>query len=319
MAFMFRFPLDLAEGQRIQSESEQVTLSDEGGVAVFIKTGTGERLEDVAAINVVGKGYLTENEARQDGERWFDAIPLAFARVHLGADFRLRRSASGFFSPFLDQVAAKNPGVRVVNDEPGVLVYPEKPQVNFARIGATVRMGINVDETIRALCDVHASNASPDSATRLAFAAFSASFTMPSVDSRFIMLMVAVEALIERSARPPDELRDLEALREHVKQLDLADGVKDVLLTNMDDVRRESIGAAGRRLASELGDKKYMDLDPVAFFKTCYPVRSALVHGNATQPEISLVMDATGPLQWFVADLIAVRGERGTLGEAMPP
>ena len=272
---------------------------------MMIKTGTEEALKDVTAVNIVGRGYPTEEQAREDGDRWFDAVPFAFARVHLGADFRKRKPPSGFFTSFLNQVDAANPDTRTVNDEPGVVVHPAEALVHFVRGGATGRVGVNASDTVKALREVHASGRALDAGTRLAFDAFSASFTMPSADSRFIMLMVAVEALIERANRPLEDLKDLDALREQVKESQLGDSVKSVLLTNLDDVRRESIGAAGRRLAFDLGDNLYMDLDPVTFFKKCYPVRSALVHGNATQPEVAWVMNATGPLHWFVADLIA--------------
>lgn len=278
MAFMFRFPIELPQDQSIGSTEQELMLLSKGSVRVFIQSDTSEALAERNEVSVRGTGFATEAEARMEGERWFNAVPVGFVHENLGANFRLRRPRSGFFGSYLEQRNAEHPESRLVNDEPGVVVYPEEPPLIFGKLRVKGRAGINAEAVALAVREAYDSRVRLDDATRIAFEMYSASYTMPSVDSSFLMLMVGVEAMIA-------------AIKARAG---------------------ESISAAGRRLAASLGDAHYLDQSPVDFFRECYRARSALVHGDAKRPDLQFIMNATGPLRVFVKDLIELRVRAGT-------
>jgi hypothetical protein len=70
-------------------------------------------------------------------------------------------------------------------------------------------------------------------------------------------------------------------------------------------MRQGSVGQAGRRLATTLGDARYHDRTAEAFFTRCYTLRSRLVHGAHPRPTLNEI-DAIAPdLEKMVADLLA--------------
>lgn len=146
----------------------------------------------------------------------------------------------------------------------------------------------------------------------LAFEMYSASADMPdqNPDARFLMLMIAVESLIEQGRKPTAQVDALASLNEHLKTLGLGKADSEVLRQALKSLEDESIGAAGRRLADSLGVRVYGGLTPRKFFTKCYEARSNLVHGRTDRPSIEEVGALIGPLPSFVRDLIVGRRER---------
>jgi hypothetical protein len=72
-------------------------------------------------------------------------------------------------------------------------------------------------------------------------------------------------------------------------------------------LKEESIGQAGRRLAAQLGERRYMDGNetPVQFFTRCYTLSSNLVHGHVPRPAESDVGSRAASLEVFVGHLIS--------------
>ncbi|TDA27855.1 MAG: hypothetical protein DSO00_06250 [Archaeoglobi archaeon] len=79
---------------------------------------------------------------------------------------------------------------------------------------------------------------------------------------------------------------------------------KNSLLGSLQELRKESIGQAGRKLAKKLGDRKYLDRSAEDFFTYCYSLRSKLVHGKK-RPHREKVAEAVVNLESFVGDLLS--------------
>ena len=59
-------------------------------------------------------------------------------------------------------------------------------------------------------------------------------------------------------------------------------------------------------MAAKLGNRRYLDKDPVTFFTAAYSVRSRLIHAHAADyPSWEVVNDYAGWLELFVAHLLA--------------
>jgi hypothetical protein len=139
----------------------------------------------------------------------------------------------------------------------------------------------------------------------LAFDLYSASTFQPSADARFVMLVMAVETLLDPKPRPESSLAHVEHLIGLTEAADLPDSERASLLSSLKWLRFQSIGQAGKTLAATLGERTYLDMTPPKFFAHCYDLRSRLVHGAALRPERREVDVAAAHLELFVSHVLS--------------
>jgi len=141
---------------------------------------------------------------------------------------------------------------------------------------------------------------------QLAYDLHSASFSEENADARFLMLMMALETLIEQESRSEAAVAHLERLIADTRAGDLPPGEVASLAGSLEELaKRESVGSAGRRLARTLGDTEYLPGEPPpVFFTRCYELRSALVHGHYPRADRGEVGGRAAPLEGFVGDLL---------------
>jgi len=141
---------------------------------------------------------------------------------------------------------------------------------------------------------------------QLAYEIYSASFSTDAADARFMLLMMAVETLIQPVPRPPEAVAHVEGLIARTKASALSSDEVNSIKGSLSYLKTESIGQAGRRLASQLGDRRYMELAPPKFFTRCYEIRSRLAHGAFPRPSWEEVNSMAAPLELFVRDLLSL-------------
>lgn len=197
-------------------------------------------------------------------------------------------------------------GRRVLNDVHGTSVFESEPQPMFARTGVTGIKGVPVERLMDAVAVAVERGAVMSDRDQLAYDLYAASFSEASADARFALLMMALETLIDLQPRT-------DAVRAHVDQLvadTRASGLPsrevDSIVGSLNWLRNESISQAGRRLASRVGDREYMDEAPEKFFTTCYTLRGRLFHGRAPHPPWEEVNIRAGSLELLVRDLLSI-------------
>jgi hypothetical protein len=147
---------------------------------------------------------------------------------------------------------------------------------------------------------------------RLSHQLFHASFFQTSEDARFLLLVMAIEALIESPLRSAAELGHVDAwIKSTADAVGLPKIDKKSLLISLGWLRHQSIGRAGSELArARLGDRRYDGLSAVRFFRRCYELRSRLVHASPPVPSLTKIGAVVHQLEVFVSDLLS-----GDLGE----
>ena len=143
-----------------------------------------------------------------------------------------------------------------------------------------------------------------------AFGLYSGSMFVASLaDARFLMLMMAMETLIEQEPRSDAAVAHVDRLIEQTRESGLPSPEITSLRSSLEYLRRESISAAGRRLAQErLAGRTYGDPvkeSPSKFFTGCYELRSRLVHGYHPRPTFNEVNGHVAGLELMVSDLLA--------------
>lgn len=142
---------------------------------------------------------------------------------------------------------------------------------------------------------------------RLSLEFFHASFFQQSIDARFLLLVTAIEALIETRQRSDEAVKHVDHLIQLTHESNSLDRKeKDSLVGSLRWLRQQSINQAGRELAStKLGGRTYMNLSASDFFRRCYDIRSRLVHGSTPPPSVlSEIGEFETPLKRFVSDLL---------------
>jgi len=89
------------------------------------------------------------------------------------------------------------------------------------------------------------------------------------------------------------------------READMPEDDKESIVGSLRHLTNESLRQAGRRLATTLGDRTYLRLEPKEFFVKCYDLRSRVVHGATPFPTREEVGPFAATLEVFVADLLA--------------
>jgi hypothetical protein len=146
-----------------------------------------------------------------------------------------------------------------------------------------------------------------DEREQLALTLFNSSFFQDTADTRFLLLMMATETMLDPPVRSENARLHVERLIEITdNEATLSDAEKTSLLGSLKWLLRESISHTGRSLAtSRLHGRTYLNKSPGAFFTYCYSLRSRLFHGFAPFPTLDSVGSVAAQLEVFVADLLA--------------
>lgn len=309
MSFMFRVTFSVGRTTRIDSPAQELVLEEDGGTRVYLRSIVPDQPVDQAVeLALRGEGYSSETVAAEEGARWVDALQLGMIAEFMAVDFDERRGPRGALGQAsLDQINGVNPDVRLDSDRPGLVVAPEHPAPLFIRVRGEGIAGKNAEAIATKVKLAYRRNQRADDRSLLACEMYAASHAMPLEDPRFLMLMVAVEALIERGARGAAQLEAIDALVASLDEVGMPKDEETSFRQTLLSLRTESISRAGQRLARSLDGRQYGGLPPVSFFKRCYDYRSALVHGHVRRPAMEEIRALLSPLEHFVRDLVLLR------------
>jgi hypothetical protein len=264
-------------------------------------------IKEASALALCGKRACSAEDATHLGERWRDALETAIARLGVGADFGDLGPRS-YLSEAGMRLLEHQFGVpRVLNDEPGLSVFTLHPPPTFVSGSAAGTKSPDETETKAAITLAFASGPHHTPAQRLAFDLYSASFFQPAADARLLMLMMAIETMLDPQDRDEATSAHVREVISLTQEADLPDSQKHSLLGSLQWMLQESISQSGRRLAASLTGRTYMNQTPQKFFTTCYDLRSRLVHGATARPDFDRVNSAAGQLKLFVGHLLSGR------------
>ena len=240
------------------TESEVVLPFTGGGATLSLRNKkSDEPIKEAEHLALIGLGYASSLEAHNAGTFFETVIMVALARVRVGADFGYR-AAKGLFTTEGLKWLEQQHGQRVLNDAHGLMVYATEPKPRFALSQAKMLRGASRDSFLAAFEAATHAKPSFSERERLAFSLFNASFFQPTADSRFLLLVMAVEALIEpfpRSQESQDHVKSLIAATQ-IAPISPAD--RDSMLGTLRWLKKESINQAGKRLvASRLSGRHY--------------------------------------------------------------
>lgn len=261
---------------------------------------TDKSIKDSSQLVLKGHGYDTAETAQAAGEHSRDQLTVAFAMLRFPADFG-DRAAKRHWTEYGLKILEGQIGQRVLNDFHGLQVYETRINPKFSTVTANATIAKSKEMALKAFEHTFSKPYKIPERKRLAFDLFSASSFTNYADARFMLLMMAIETLIEQKERTEEEQELIDQLIDNVRAYDI--GTKDSIIGGLKNLKQESIGTAGKRLANILTDK-YMDMTPGQFFTHCYSLRSKLVHGHTPRPTFEEIGSVSATLELFTADLI---------------
>jgi hypothetical protein len=271
-----------------------VTLSTSGGIAI----------KDSGELAVRCRGFATAEEASAAGGRCLDALSLCFTRLGFGVDFGTRR-LHGVITDYGLARMSEAAGSRLLRGDLGLAVFESDPEPRFVTMGGRGCGTCSGGRVEQSIAHALAHPVELSDKERLAHELYAASFFETTPHVRFLLLVMAVEAMLEPAPRSQAALAHVETLIDFTEGAGLSRQEKDSIVGSLRWLRQESINQAGRRLASErLGEREYQGRKAEAFFTRCYGLRSRMVHGTDHQPTLAEVSQAAGEIGRFVADLL---------------
>ncbi len=224
----------------------------------------------------------------------------------IGADFG-QRTPKGFYTDRGLVMLEQQVGQRVLNSVHGLMVFKTEPKPRFALMNASPLRGVNPGAFQSAFSAAVAAKPVISEREAVAFSLFNASFFRQSADSRFLLLMMATEALLDLRPRSDVTRAHVESLIAQTNAAALPADELASLIGSLKWLANESISQAGRSLSNtRLGERKYMGKSASKFFTCCYGLRSALVHGSIPYPTFDEVANTVGELEVYVSDLLTV-------------
>ena len=305
-SFRVRFHRSPRDTVNISASKWEWNIGEDSPALLLCSYKQEEAIKDSKTWVFKSEGWASEEEASHAARRYVDALALTLVRLRIGADFGNRAPKSAFTRAGLAMLGAQS-GCRVLNDVHGLMIYESEPPPRFTTMSADALRGVPQVHFEKIFSHALAHPRVITDRERLSLELFNASFFQKSADSRFLVLMMAVEALLEPSPRSSAAALHVESMiAATYRSGSLSPVEKESLLGALSWLRYESINQTGRKLAEKcLGGKVYMNKKAPSFFSYCYNLRSRLVHGEHPLPSQQEIGSAVAQLEVFVSDILS--------------
>ncbi len=262
-------------------------------------------IQDSEELVFKSDGWPSESEAEKAAAKYVPVLKVALAKLRLGADFGDWRPKSCWTEYGLEWLEKKT-GTRILNDVHGLMLYQSDPPPAFVSMSFKGIRRVSGTAFEQLFSQGFEKQVNHSDTEEIAFRLFNASFFQRLADARLLLLVMAIESLLEPIPRTPAARAHVESMIQATKEAEsLSREEKDSLLGSLSWLKVESIRRTGRQLAEDrLGDREYGGKKAADFFNHVYDLRSGLVHGKKPFPSFSEVGSAAATLEVFVSDLL---------------
>jgi len=302
----FRLRFNLAEGYRIDSDVEEIELLVSPlGERIRLCSGAIETpIKDHNQAAVLGGPYTSKDQARAAAEKSKRALLYWAIEQRVGIDFGDGKQRSGFTNVGLAELE-KRLGCPVRNDIHGIDVYEHVENLRFASFNAKATVGKYPPKLIDTFQREYLHTRHITEKQVLASEIYASSFFDVSPRSRFITLVTAVEALLERPKRTDVVEELVEEFKANTQLSNIDDQTKKSIIGSLEDLRSESITQAGCTLAGRLIPNELFDGQSSAkFFTRCYKLRGQILHRGKAKDGLVDMLYLANVMESFVAGLL---------------
>lgn len=280
--------------------------------AVQLKLAAGApktTLGDSDRFSVSGGAFDTSTQAQEAAESVWNALLLLSAQGRWGIDLGQAAQRSFSMSDALKNILDESSGASAVEDHLGVTVFPSVPTPIFIRMEGSGFASYPAQSFVASLADTIGRYRLVSPRAELAAGLYALNHFVARDPARFLLLFIAVEALLEPACRSQAARAHVDSLIEATRKSALPEAEIESICSVLPFQKRESIARTGRLLAEQLlATNSYDGLTPGDFFAKIYRVRCALVHrGQFEPPQLRSLVSETDR---FVADIVTAHATR---------
>ena len=302
----FRLEFRLPGRDHINADAEELpVLNDSGGVTIRLRSGArGSPIKDHSRASLIGGPYPSAADARGAAERAKRALLFWAVRNRIGIDLGGRRPRGVITSAGLQWLEGQI-GAPVSAAVHGIDVYEHIDGLVFVAMNAEASVGKAAQAFVEQVAGAITIPVPMTSKQELAGEILSASYFDASDRSRFITLITAVEALLDPQPRPPAAQELVAKLIEIVNESGMDEVTRAAMSGSLQWLKQESIGQAGRALATRLlPDRIYQAQPSGRFFTFCYDLRSSILHFGTVPAAVADFPSVCAAAHEFVCDLL---------------
>lgn len=297
----------LAPGESLTTDGPRLVLYSQSGTEVIIRPiDESKPFKDATHLLIQGGPYATENEAIRAGKSWRRQLLMACSDRSIGIDIGDEAELRPLRIP-LSQREFSPDDIVILKQRHGLQVYPvpaDDATFGFSAFTADLAVGRSSEGLLTAIREVGPRASQMSARQTLALSLLHASRFAENPETKYVLLVTAVEALIKRADQSKVVRELLTSFQDAVRDSDLSDEERTEVVGHLSRGKVETIGAAGRRLAAKLGDNIYGGVDPSTYFGNVYKIRSNIVHGNMSRPDHEQLRSEYGELHRFVVELL---------------
>jgi hypothetical protein len=269
--YSFRERFHLGDRVRIQEDGHELVLTkpEDAPHIVFISDLGSSSISESADLALKGEGFGSHEDATAAATKWSAYLQFGLARRYVGAEFNLA-------DPLTGRVLGEHKGKPILRDGPGRIIYETEPAPVFSLFRATTVVNKNPSGIITAVQAAREMDLSQTLDYRIAFDLFGMSFSSASYATRLVILMMAAETLIKQKLHPREVAQLIDEFLAQAHTSDIPVDVKESLAGSLRQLKKQSVGQAGRELASEaLSGRTYQGLDPHASLVSATPCEAS--------------------------------------------
>lgn len=304
-SYGFRVRFAFVAAGTIISEDNFVTFETQLGMPLkFASADKRTQIRDSSQFAISGLGFDSVATATEAAESVCDALLLYAVRQQTGIDLGRDSISSLQISETGEKYIAEMLNAeRIIVDKLGITVFEVDPKPTFFGMKMSGQTTSQSDFLTEKLASTVGKFRFTSLKAQLAADLYGVSHFVGRVPARFLLLVCALEAMLEFEPKSEDAVKHIDFLIEKTKTSMLSEQEAESILAGLRFLKRESISSSGRRLALQAGgDGGYGGEESQRFFGRIYKMRSQLVHeGKFEAKEMHSLI---GELERLVKDAI---------------
>jgi len=248
--------------------------------------------------------FESASEAEASGQKVLAGLVLASLRGAYGVSIQAQVPGGGVTNYGKKTLGAGRFDA-IFDDAYGLTIFEDPGRAAFVRIGE-MRLSIAARETAFVETWSAAATAAVrwDDRTLIGYDLYASSRFENSTRARFLLLIMAIEALVEQSRRSESEVALIERLLHTINDARLPTEQSAPLLSGVGMLKNVSISHACRsHLGRSIAARIVTDPEAAEHFTACYRIRGQIVHGGAT-PSASQLSDHSSRMETTVRELL---------------
>lgn len=302
--YRFRLRFNIAHKGILQGEDSEYKFILPNGHNSRLVTHGGGKISNETCFVLISDGYKDAGSAHKHGSIVKDSLLCYAVKNRIGMDLG-KDIASTILSDYVKQKIFQEQGIRIMDDVHGISVCQEDYPTSCICIkGLGLVNPCDTDYFTTELNHIADISRIVTAQVKLAMELLTFSFFEKPERSRFLTLVLAVEALLQPEQRPENVQLLVKSLIEQTKNSDVSDDDKKSIIGSLKWLYKDSISKSLNKMANHLLDSAYGGKSASKFISKCYAASSELVHNGEVNGKKHNIHFLVANLELYVTNMV---------------